>query len=269
MGSRSAYCGDHFLVVLSVLSGLNKGIRRLSELNILICFFILCFTLVFGPTVFVLNTLIEQVGLYLQQLPRLMTQVETLGSPEWRSQWTILYFAWWIAWAPFVGAFIARISQGRTFRELVLGTLLLPTLLTCLWFVVFGGSAIHYQLEGLVNLEPFLKHEYSVLIFKFFEVFPFSTFIHILALVAVVLFFITSSDSASYIIHNMTNPKSKTFNKVYWAVLEGVAALILVFAGGIHTLELLVIITSFPFALFILVISYGFLRDLKKEYSTQ
>ena len=257
------------IATLSLLSGLNKGIRRLSELNIVVCTLLLLFTLFAGPTSFLLNSFVEYSGAYLQNLLSSMTWVNSLGSVEWRSQWTILYWAWWIAWAPFVGLFIARISEGRSIREFVLGCLLVPTLLSCLWFTVFGGTAIQYQQAGEMNLTPLLKTEYSMVVFEFLKHLPFTKIMSLLTLLAVTIFFVTSSDSASYVIHRISNKfgKMPLLNKIYWALLEGLLAMILIYFGGIKSLELLVIIVAFPFSLLICLICYSFIKELRADFA--
>ena len=194
---------------LSLLSGLNRGIRRLSELNIVLCLLLLLFTLFTGPTVFLFNSFVEHTGSYLQNLIGDMTRVGSLGSVEWRSRWTILYWAWWIAWAPFVGIFIARISEGRTIRQFVLACLIVPTVLSCLWFAVFGGTALHYHVTGTMDLKPFLQAEYSRVVFEFLKYLPFTKIMSVLTLFAVVIFFVTSSDSASYVVHHISSTGGK------------------------------------------------------------
>ena len=253
----------------SLLSGLDKGIRRLSELNIFVCVFLLLFILFTGPTAFLMDSFVEYSGAYLQNLLGSMTWVHSLGSTEWRSQWTILYWAWWIAWAPFVGLFIARISKGRTIQEFVLGSLLIPSLVSCIWFVVFGGTAIQYHLIGEMNLVSLLKTEYSMVVFEFLKLFPFTKLISVVTLFAVVIFFVTSSDSASYVIHNISNRTGKPsyFGKTYWALLEGVLAMVLIYFGGIEALQLLVIIVAFPFSLLLCFICYSFLKELRKDFT--
>lgn len=256
-----------FVAALSVLSGLNQGIRRLSQWNIALCFLLLVATLFFGPTVFVLNTFLETFGFYLQNLLKAMTWTESLGSKDWRSQWTILYWAWWIAWAPFVGVFIARISKGRTIREFIIGALLFPALLSCFWFAVFGGSGLYYQISGAMDLSSLLKTEYSLMTFEFFKIFPFGKILGLVALLTVAVFFITSSDSASYIVYQMTKKgdRFKVLEKIHWAFLEGALALFLLFTGGIKALELLVIVITFPFLFLIPAACLGFLKELKRE----
>ena len=279
---------------VSLLSGLNRGIRRLSELNILLCFLLLLFVLFAGPTASLLNSFVEYSGAYLQNMIKSMTWVHSLGSVEWRSQWTILYWAWWIAWAPFVGLFIARISEGRSIREFVLGCLIFPTLVSCLWFIAFGGTAIQYHVDGQMNLQPLLKTEYSMMVFEFLKHLPWTGIISVLTLLAVVIFFITSSDSASYVIHKISTKndipievkglatqgkrpgiyeklipsgyKTPLFSKIYWALLEGLLAMVLVYFGGIKSLELLVIVMALPFSLIICLICYSFLKELKKDF---
>ena len=253
------------VATLSVVSGLNRGIRRLSELSVFLCLFLLFFVLFSGPAVFILGSFVEQCGAYLQNLMGGITQVKHPGSAEWKSQWTILYWAWWMAWGPFMGVFIARISEGRTVQQCVLAGLTAPVLLSLLWFTVFGGAAIFYETENITNLQPFLKTEYSILIFKFLELLPLGKALSFISLFTVVVFFVTSSDSASYVIHRISSKagSSPVWGKIYWSVLEGGLALMMVFSGGIHSLELLVILATFPFAVLMVVIAIGLLKDLR------
>ena len=259
--------GITICATLSVLSGLDKGIRRLSEMNIILCLLLLLFVLVMGPTVYIFNSFVEQSGAYLQNLISQFTQIRSLGSSEWRSQWTILYWAWWFAWSPFVGVFIAKISEGRTLRSFILGVILVPSIISFLWFTVFGGTAIYYQMNQLIDLSPLLKSDASLTLFKFLEAFPFYFVTSIASLIAIILFFVTSSDSASYVIHNISSSKTSHKGRIYWSVMEGTLALILLVSGGLRSLELLVIITAFPFTVLLLVACYGFLKELKKSPS--
>ena len=248
---------------ISVLSGLNRGIRRLSEINIILCSALLLFVLAIGPTIYIFNSFVEQSGAYLQNLVGHLTQIRSLGSSEWRSQWTILYWAWWFAWSPFVGIFIAKISEGRTIRTFIIGTILIPSAISFLWFTTFGGTAMFYQMNEVMDLSSLLKSEYSLTLFKFLEVFPLTQFISLVSLVIIALFFITSSDSASYVIHHVSSYKVTRTGKLYWAILEGILAMILLLSGGLRSLELLVIITAFPFTVLLLASCYGFLKELK------
>ena len=253
---------------VSVLSGIHRGIRRLSELNIILCLLLLFFMIVMGPTVFILNSFVEQTGAYLQNLITQMTRINSLGSSEWRSQWTILYWAWWISWSPFVGLFIAKVSEGRTIREFIIGCLFLPALISCLWFTAFGGTVIHYHIDGLMNLEPFLETEYSILTFKFLESFPLPQITSFLTVLTLAIFFITSSDSASYVIHHMTSYKKtpSQSGKIYWSFMEGLLALVLILLGGIQSLELLVIASAFPFTVLICFMVYGYFKELRSQF---
>ena len=253
------------LATASVLSGLDRGIRRLSELNIVLCLFLIGFVLFLGPTSFLLNSLVEYTGAYLQNLIASMTWLQTLGDTQWRSSWTILYWAWWIAWAPFVGSFIARISEGRTIREFVAGALFVPVMLTFLWFMVFGGTAIHYHVKDVMDLQPFLKTEYALVVFKFFEHFPFAQAVSLITVIAIVIFFVTSSDSASYVVDQIARGRSQPSpgQKIYWAVLEGAVAALLLFTGGVKSLELFVIVVTFPLSLILLFVCYNFFQSLR------
>ena len=270
----------------SVLSGLDKSIRRLSELNILLGCFLLVFVLSLGPSRQLFSSFLQNLWTSLHTLPLAPFQSERRGDAAWRSLWTALYWAWWIAWSPFVGLFIARISEGRTVRALVLGALAAPALLSCLWFAAFGGSAAFLHLKGVSNWEPFLKSDRSVLIFKFLETFPFGAVAAFVALISVILFFVTSSDSASYTLHQMASGEidrgetedgflkkalaQKTLaegrrGKIGWASLEGILALSLILLGGIKSLELLVIFTAFPFAVLMIFIAAALIQDFRQK----
>ena len=263
------------MATASLLSGLNKGIRLFSELNMFVCLLLLLFILFAGPTVLLLNSFVEHFGAYLQGLISSMTWVHSLGSVEWRSQWTILYWAWWLAWAPFVGLFIARISEGRTVQELILGALIAPTLLSAIWFTVLGGTAIQGHIEGTMDFQSLLKSEYSLTLFAFLKHLPWTGLVSTLALLTLVVFFVTSSDSASYVIHHISHTKKglsvkyPRLSKVYWSVLEGGLAMALIYFGGMTALQLLVIIMSFPFAILFCLICYSFFKEIKKELSTK
>ena len=260
------------LATCSLLSGLNKGIRFLSELNMLVCLSLLVFVLLAGPTVFLLNAFVEHFGAYLQNLISQMTQVHSLGPQEWRSQWTVLYWAWWLAWAPFVGLFIARISEGRTVQELILGAMIAPTLLSALWFTVLGGTAIHGHIEGTMDFQVLLKTEYSLALFAFLKHLPMTEIVSVVALFAVGVFFVTSSDSASYVIHHISASRKELsaknpsqLSKVYWSILEGTLAMALIYFGGTKSLELMVILMAFPFSFLFCLICYSFFKEIKKE----
>lgn len=262
--------GITFLVTLSILSGLNRGVRRLSELNIILCFCLLLFLFFSGPTGFLIKSFFKSTGIYFLQIFNLKTWFTPFGGPQWQSEWTTLYWAWWMAWAPFVGLFIARISKGRTVKEFILGSLLAPSLISFFWFVIYGGTAIHEHIQNNMDLTSFLEKDYAVIIFKFLPHFSFYPWVSYLSLFAILVFFITSSDSASYMISNITQSPSvnspyRVYKKIYWASLEGFLALFFLLLGGIRVLEQMVIVISSPFCILIVLLIVSLIKQLRED----
>ena len=264
------------LAGLSLMMGLDKGIKRLSDINIFLTIVLLSFVIFLGPTQFIINSFVENIGNYIHQVIPLGLWTESYaGEENWQSSWTIFYWAWWISWSPFVGVFIARISRGRTIREFILGVLLIPITILFLWFTAFGGSAVHMELmaaadpslasPGLVNA---VKADYGSAIFKLMEFYPFTQAATLLIIVMIVLWFVTSSDSASFVIDMLTsggdaNPPK--IQRLFWAGTEGVIAAVLLAAGGLGALQAASIVSGFPFAVVILIMLYSLLRGLSRD----
>ncbi len=257
------------LATWSVVMGLKAGIRRLSEINLLLAVVLLLFVLVLGPTLFILNAFGENIGYYLQHLPQLSTWNETYEATNWQHGWTVFYWGWWIAWSPFVGMFIARVSYGRTIREFILGVLFVPTLITFLWITVFGNSALHIDLLGGGGMAEAVQENIPVALFLLFENFPLSEVISGLAVLVIVTFFVTSSDSGSMVIDIITaggNPDPPLLQRLFWAILEGVVAATLLVGGGLVALQTAAIATGLPFAAVLLFMCYSLHRGLS-QYS--
>ncbi len=261
----------------SVVSGLDRGIKRLSQGNLILagCLLLLVFCL--GPTSHLLDAIVQNLGNYLSRVLPLATWTETyrVGDDNpggWQHSWTIFYWGWWISWSPFVGMFIARISRGRTIREFALGVLIVPTLLTFLWLTVFGNSALHEELANGGGILAAVNENLSTAIFKLFEHYPLSRLTSGLAVIVVITFFITSSDSGSLVIDTITgggHPKPPVIQKVFWALLEGAVAAALLFAGGLKALQSAAITTGLPFALALLVMAFCLFKGLRAEQSTR
>lgn len=259
----------------SLMLGLDKGIKRLSDINMGFTGLLLAFMVVLGPTLFILDSFIENIGNYVMALIPLSTWGEAYSKTDWQSSWTMFYWAWWVSWAPFVGVFIARISRGRTIREFVLGVLLIPMVLLFFWFTTFGGVAIH--MEMLAALDPALvnpgliqavQQDMGSAIFKLVEYYPFAKPITLLIVVMIVLWFVTSSDSASFVIDMLTaggdtNPPK--IQRLFWAIMEGLIAAILLAAGGLEALQAAAIVAGLPFALVIFLMMYALLRGLGRD----
>lgn len=259
----------------SLMLGLDKGIKRLSDINMGFTGVLLAFMVILGPTLFIFDSFVENIGNYLVALVPLSTWGESYSNTDWQSGWTIFYWAWWVSWAPFVGVFIARISRGRTIREFVLGVLLIPMLILFFWFTTFGGVAIHMEL--LAALDPSLvspglveavQADTGSAIFKLVEYYPFTKPVTLLIVIMIVLWFVTSSDSASFVIDMLTaggdtNPPK--IQRLFWATMEGLIAAILLAAGGLGALQAAAIVAGLPFALVIFVMMYALLRGLGRD----
>ncbi|MDX1549314.1 MAG: choline BCCT transporter BetT [Lysobacter spongiicola] len=257
------------MATVSVAFGLDGGIRRVSELNMVLAVVLLVFVLVAGPTVFLLQTLVQNTGMYLSNLFSMTFNLYAYEPTGWIGGWTLFYWGWWIAWSPFVGMFIARVSRGRTIREFVVGVLLVPLGFTFLWMTFFGDTAIHMVLiQGVQELAEAVAADSSVALFRFFEELPFSSITSLLATLLVITFFVTSSDSGSLVIDMLTSggaEDSPTWQRVFWSVLEGVIAAALLVAGGLSALQTASIASALPFSIVMVVICWGLLKALRLE----
>lgn len=262
------------VALLSVLSGLAKGIQRLSKLALLIGAVLVVYVLFFGPTQFIFNALLQSLGNYLNEIPSRGTFTEAFNPPDtesWQNEWTLFYFAWWISWSPFVGLFIARVSRGRTLRQYLLGVLLVPTLTSMLWLTVMGGSALYrelYEASGLVNI---VEDEPELAFFLFLDNFQVPQWAVLtsmtLMIVTVAIFFVTSSDSGSLIIDIITSggdPHPPKTTRVFWATMEGVAAAVLLTAGGLEALQAVATISGLPFVVILLFMCAGLYLGLRR-----
>ncbi|MFO8031733.1 MAG: BCCT family transporter [Desulfohalobiaceae bacterium] len=249
----------------SVVMGLNAGIRRLSEINLFLAAILLVFVLLLGPTLFVLNAFVENIGYYLQNFPELSTWNETYDDSNWQQGWTVFYWGWWIAWSPFVGMFIARVSYGRTIKEFILGVLFVPTLITFLWITVFGNTAINIEMFGAGGIAKAVQENIPVSLFVLLENFPLDLLTSLLSILVIIFFFVTSSDSGSMVIDMITsggNPDPPVLQRLFWAILEGVVAAVLLVGGGLVALQTGAITTGLPFALVLLVMGFSLRRGL-------
>lgn len=259
----------------SLMLGLDKGIKRLSDINMGLTGILLAFMVILGPTLFIFDSFIENIGNYLANIVTLSTWSEAYSGTDWQSAWTIFYWAWWVSWSPFVGVFIARISRGRTIREFVFGVLLIPMTILFFWFTAFGGVAIHMELLAAISpdlvspgLVAAVQADTGSAIFKLVEYYPLTKPITLLIVVMIVLWFVTSSDSASFVIDMLTaggdtNPPK--IQRLFWAIMQGVIAAILLAAGGLGALQAAAIVAGLPFALVIFVMMYALLRGMSRD----
>ncbi len=257
------------IATLSVGLGLDAGIRRISELNMILAVILIAFVLVAGPTVFLLQTLVQNTGMYLSSLFEMTFNLYAYEPTSWIGGWTLFYWAWWIAWSPFVGMFIARVSRGRTIREFVIGVLLVPVGFTFMWMTFFGDTAIHMvMMRGIEQLSEAVAADTAVALFQFFEHLPLTTLMSIIATVLVVTFFVTSSDSGSLVVDMLTNgghEESPVWQRIFWAVVEGIVAAALLIAGGLGALQTATIAAALPFTVVMILMCWGLVRALRIE----
>ncbi|MFD1512721.1 BCCT family transporter [Halomarina rubra] len=256
------------VATLSVVAGLDEGVKRLSELNLYVMGLLLGAVLLLGPTVFLLGTFVETLGFYVSVLPELAFWSESFSGTTWQHTWTVFYWGWWVSWSPFVGMFIARISRGRTVREFLLGVLVLPALFSFLWMATFGGSALFVELNGGGGLTGAVENDVATAMFELFAVLPLTAVTSVVAVVLVTTFFVTSSDSGSLVVDHMTAGGKREVPKtqrVFWAVSEGAVAAVLLIGGGLSALRTAAITTGLPFTLVLLVLCYTLYLGLRNE----
>lgn len=254
----------------SVVSGLDAGVRRLSELNMVLAAILMVFVLSVGPTLFVLGSFVQTTGYYVASLPTLSFWTETFDQGNWQNGWTVFYWGWWVSWSPFVGIFIARVSRGRTVREFLLGVLLLPSLLTFLWMSTFGGTALSFELAGSSLISDAVGENVATALFVMLENLPLSGITSFVGVLLVVVFFVTSSDSGSLVVDSLTSGgklESPVPQRVFWAVMEGVIAAVLLLGGGLQALQTAAIATGLPFAIVLLIMCYSLYKGLGEEYA--
>ena len=262
-----------FLSTLSCVSGLGKGIKWLSNINLSLAGLLLISVLLLGPTLFLFQNLTEALGAYLANVLGMTFDVGAYTGEkgaDWNSAWTIFYWGWWISWAPFVGVFIARISRGRTIREFIAGTLLVPTLVGFVWFAVMGGAGIHRQLfgdGGLVDKTDGVVAE--KVLFTVLQDMPLGQVLSVIAILLVAVFFITSSDSGSLVVDMLASgghPNPPTWSRVLWALMEGAIAIGLLLAGGLKALQAASLATALPFSVVLVLMCVATFKAVRYDY---
>jgi len=260
------------IALISVVTGLDRGIKWLSNINMGLAGLLMLFVLLLGPTVFLLSDFVQQVGSYLQNFLRLSFQTLSFqgdAGQAWMSGWTTYYWGWWMSWAPFVGVFIARISRGRTVRQFVAGVLLVPTLLTFFWFAVMGGSGLYRELfgnGGLIDEEGAVSTNDAL--FQLIDGLPGASFLAVVAIFLIVIFFVTSSDSGSYVVDMIASggdPNPPVWSRAFWASLEGIVAAVLLVAGGLAALQTMAILVALPFSIVMVLMVFSTTKALMAE----
>ena len=266
------------LATFSAISGVGKGVKILSELNLTLAFCLLIFVLVAGPTLYLLSAFSDNIGTYLSNLVQLSfkTYVYEQEHIDWFSGWTILYWAWWCSWAPFVGLFIARISKGRTIREFIFGVLVIPSMFGILWFTVFGNTAIWLNNGEAAGILGQMISSPETLLFKFLDYLPLSSVTGLVSLVVISLFFITSADSGIYVLNNIASRDKSLvaprWQAMMWGILMSVVAIVLMQAGGLANLQTMTLLVALPFAMLMLLMCFSLWKGLnadKKYFDTK
>lgn len=258
---------------VSVATGLNKGIKILSESNMILAIVLLILVFVLGPTLFLIQAYVQNFGGYVSDIVSNTFNLFAYDKKDWLGGWTIFYWGWWLAWAPFVGLFIARISRGRTIREFMMGVLIVPTAFTLLWMTIFGNSAIHLLVEqGVDSIAVMINNNAAVGLFVFLENFPMSDVLIGLSIVMIVIFFVTSCDSGAMVIDMLcSNGRDDTpvTQRLFWAISVGLVGGILSLVGGLEALQTMTIVSALPFTIVLLIACVGLLKALQIEAAKQ
>ena len=255
----------------SVVLGLKVGIKILSQLNIILCPILLAIVFLGGPTSYILDGLVQNLGSYIQNLLSLSTNTQGYLDSSWQNGWTLYYYSWWFAWSPFVGLFIARISYGRSIQEFLIGTVLVPSSIVFLWMGVFGNAALYQEFIEPNSLSTAINNDIAVSLFVFLEQFPFSKLLMGLAITIILTFFVTSSDSGALVTSMLTASKKENTKeeppmilRIIWAISLGVIAVVLLAGGGIGALQTSVIVTGVPFAILVSFAAKSLLKNLNQ-----
>ena len=263
--------------VLSAISGVHRGIQWLSNTNMILAVFLLFFLFVLGPTVFILDTFVQSIGSYLANIIPMSFRTASYGDSAFVSGWTVFYWAWWISWAPFVGTFIARISRGRTIREFVVGVILVPSVVSFVWFADLGGTAIDLQLSGAADIAgPVSAGNQPGALFLTLQQFPLFWLMALIVVILVALFFISGADAASVVMGMLSskgNLHPRAWNIVMWGTFTGAAAAICLLAGAIQgsvsaaitALQSVAIASAAPFVLILIGLCFSIMRALREE----
>jgi len=260
------------MFILSAVSGVEKGVKLLSNTNMIFAVILALTVFIMGPTVAIVDTLSNTMGSYLSEIVRMSLRATPFRDSSWVGTWTIFYWAWWISWSPFVGLFIARVSRGRTIREFILGTVLAPSLAAFIWFSIFGGTALYMEIWQHVPLSEAVKTDMSTALFTMFNAMPFGTVMSVVATVLVIVFFVTSGDSAVLVLGMMSdngNPNPAARSKVMWGVLVAGIAISLLLAGGLKAVQSATILFALPFSLVIILMTVSLYRAMREDFHAE
>ncbi|EMR13580.1 High-affinity choline uptake protein BetT [Methylophaga lonarensis MPL] len=257
------------LAIISVAAGLDKGVKRLSIVNMVLAIFLMLFVFSFGPSINILEAFLQNTGSYLNNIVERTFNLQAYTRSDWIGNWTLFIFGWTIAWAPFVGLFIAKISRGRTIRQFVFGVLFVPTIFTFMWFSIFGDTALYMIMhQGYTSLITEVQADTAIALFKLYEQLPLTAIMSFITVVLIMTFFVTSSDSGSLVIDSLASGGSSdtpVWQRVFWATLEGLLASALLIAGGLSALQTMSITSALPFAIIMVLSAIGMWRALVIE----
>ena len=260
------------VAVLSVISGLDRGLKWLSVFNLVLALIVLVFVLIAGPTLFIIRFFIDSTGSYFQQLIGLSLTADAISGSAWQKDWTMFYWAWWIAWSPFVGMFIARVSRGRTIRTFILGVLALPCLFVFAWLAVFGGTALELELFGDAGIAAAVAEDNTVALYLMLEQLPLATIASTVMTLLIAVYFITSSDSGTHVVDALMSRGSEHSLKrqrVIWGITEGAVAATLLVVGGeqaLDSLQTASVTAGLPVAVILVFACANLTRALRREY---
>jgi BCCT family betaine/carnitine transporter len=253
------------IALISVVKGLDAGVKKLSEINMMLAVLLLAFVVIVGPTLAIATGFIDNIIAYFRYLPELANPVGREDS-NFASGWTAFYWAWWISWSPFVGMFIARVSRGRTVREFIISVLLIPSTACVFWMTAFGGTAIKQVVTD--GYQKVVDADLPLQLFSMLDVLPLSSITSFIAIVLVIVFFVTSSDSGSLVIDVISaggKVDSPTPQRVFWCLFEGLVAVALILGGGLVALQAMAVSTGLPFTLVLLVAAFSMIKGLMSE----
>lgn len=257
------------LFLASALSGVGRGIKWLSSGNLMLAGALALAVLLVGPTIAIVDTFTNTLGSYLSEFVRMSLRMTPFRENAWVGDWTIFYWAWWLSWSPFVGLFIARVSRGRTIRQFIAGTVLAPSLVGFAWFSIFGGTALYMEIFQGVPLAEAVKADVSTALFALFSALPGGAIMSVVVTVLVLVFFVTSGDSATLVLSMMStrgNPEPAARVKVIWGVLVSGIALSLLFAGGLKAVQTATIVFALPFSLVVVLMAVSVTRAIRQDW---
>lgn len=256
------------IFLMSSLTGLDKGIRILSNFNLLLAAGMLLFILLLGPTAFIFENFTNTLGGYLQNIIQTSLRLTPFTESSWTAKWTLFYWAWWIAWAPFVGSFIARVSRGRTIKEFILGAMLVPSGFGFIWFSIFGSTALRFEMFNGYPIAETVQRDITAALFVTLEHLPMGTILAVLAIILIMTFFVTSADSATFVLGIMSsdgNQDPSVKIRMVWGVFQALIAVVLLLSGGLEALQTASIVSALPLGVILLLMIFSITKALKEE----